>query len=222
MTKLPRRQRAQTTLALVLLCALDERAAAQRPAWTPPPQPPQPPQPPSWPAPPLRGPFAALVPDTLARSLTCRTADPLPEDSLRSARTPRMVCSAALWAPARSEPRSAYAILEANGEVKLLLLSWMVYPARGEDSVRTVAIDSAHEALRVALVRRLGPGTWCNDRLGKPAFVWKSADGAVALHPHRRNAPRQGGPLRGYSTMPGFGTLLLSAQRGSFPDCAKR
>src|SRR5687767_12512987 len=196
MTKPPQRQRARTTLALVLLCALPARAAAQRPGWT---SPPQPPQPPSWPAPPLRGPFAALVPDTLARSLTCRTADPLPEDSLPAARRPRMVCGALIRAPARSEPQSVYAILEADGEVKLLLLSWMVYPAWGEDSVRTVAIDSAHEALRTALVRRLGPGSWCSDKHDKPAFVWRSAEGMIALFPHRRNAPRQGGPLRGNS-----------------------
>ncbi len=132
-----------------------------------------------------------------------------------------MVCGALIRAP-RGEPHSAYAILEPDGEVKLLLVSWLVYPAWGEDSVRTTELDSAHEALRTALVRRLGPGTWCNDTLDKPAFVWKSAAGVIALHPHRRNAPRQGGPLRGNSIMRGFGTLLLTAQRGSFPDCAKR
>ena len=218
MPKPPRQHRARTTLALVLSCALPPMLSAQVPKWTPPPQPPQPP---SWPAPPLRGPFAALVPDTLARSLTCRTADPLPEDSLPAARKPRMVCGALIRARAQSEPHSVYAILEADGAVKVLLLSWMIYPAWGEDSVRTVALDSAHEALRTALVQRLGPGMWCNVRLDKPAFVWKRADGAVALHPHRRNAPRQGGPLRGNSTMPGFGTLVLTAQRGPLPDCAK-
>jgi hypothetical protein len=140
-----------------------------------------------------------------------------------------MVCGALIRAP-RGEPHSAYAILEPDGEVKRLILSWLVYPAWGEDSVRTFVLDSAREALRTSLVRRLGPGTWCNDKLDEPAndkldksaFVWNSTAGLVALHPHRRNAPRQGGPLRGNSIMPGFGTLLLSAERGSFPNCAKR
>ena len=125
MTKPPSPRRARAVPALVLLCALPAWGAAQIAPQA------SPPQPPYWLAPPLSGPFAALVPDTLAKSLTCRATDPLPEDSLATERTPRMVCSGILWSSVASQPRTAYAILKADGEDVGLLLSWNVSPGMG-------------------------------------------------------------------------------------------
>ena len=210
MTKPPSRRRKRASLALVLLCALPASGAAQIPTLTPGPEPNV------RAAPPLRGPFAVLVPDTLARSLRCVAARP--EDSLPAEHTPQMKCRGSTW-PSRpaDEPRTADAVLKADGEVIWLALQWHVSPAAGEDSVRIFALDSAHKATRTALAQRLGPGTWCND-----LFVWRTSNSLIALLPHRRTAPRQVEGLRANSTKPGFGVLLLVAHRRAFPDCTRR
>jgi hypothetical protein len=132
------------------------------------------------PAPALTGDLAPLVPTAFAQALRCRPKDdPSPPRAVVSKSV--LSCGVRLSTPGHGEPFSVFVDLNPDGRITYLMLDWGVGGAPGEDSVRTVRLDSAYAAAKTFVQRRLGPPVIC-----RGTVLWRTASGILVLTPPRR------------------------------------
>lgn len=133
------------------------------------------------PLPSLDAEFARLVPDSLARAIRCRRADPT-RSSAGVISNAGLSCGGRALAAERGTPFIAFIDLDAEGRMTRFILEWTVGVPAGDDTLRTARLDSAYAESQAFVAQHLGRSRM----ICRSTPLWQTSKGILVTTPPRR------------------------------------